>query len=72
MDMTANFTMNVSDNVTLFVYVNNLNLNVDGSYNNTVKVSLLKLKTEILLVTNFVRKTINDMFAGGLSVNNFI
>lgn len=72
MDANANFTLNVSDNVTIYLTVNTLSLNADGYYNNTVKVSLLKFKTELIAADVFVKNYINDMTSDGLSINSLI
>lgn len=50
----ANFTIDVSDNITVSGNVNSLSLGVDGYYNNTVKVSLTKIKLELIAVDKFL------------------
>lgn len=72
LDMTANFTMNVSDDVTIYVDVQSLNMGCDGSYNNTVKVSLVLFKQEIKVAAKVVQGVINAKLSAGLSVNNWI
>ena len=54
LDMTANFTMNVSDDVTIYAEVQSLSMGCDGSYNNTVKVSLVLFKQEIKVAAKVV------------------
>lgn len=68
----ANMTLDVTDNITLTGNMNSLNLNIDGYYNATVKVSLTKIKLELIAVETFVKLLINGLINPGISLNDWL
>ena len=65
-------TLDVTDNITVTGNMNSLNLNVDGYYNSTVKVSLTKIKLELIAVETFVKLLINGLINPGISLNEWL
>lgn len=65
-------TLDVTDNITVTGNMNDLNLAIDGYYNNTVKVSLTKIKLELVVVTGIVKALINGIINPGISLNEWL
>jgi len=73
MTAATNFTLSVADNLTVYIDIqDNINLRIKGSYNDTVKVSLILSKQGIKAVGGILTGLINTEFEDGLSVNAFI
>lgn len=54
------------------MHINDLTLNALGSYNATVGVSLLQIRTELLVITPVVTRILNQKLAPGFSLNGWI
>ena len=67
-----NMTLDVYDNVTIYGDINSLSLNILGTYNNTVKVSLIKSRAELVIITPIIQMELNKKLNAGFSVNGFI
>ena len=72
MQAEANFTMDVMDNVTLYANIEDLTLNLLGTYNNTVKVSLIKSRSELLIITPIIQLELNKKLNPGISLNDWL
>ena len=62
----------VDNNMTLIVNIDNLDISALGYYNNTVKVSLVKTKVELAVLTPIITKLINSMFGDGVSLGTWL
>jgi hypothetical protein len=68
----SNVNIAIDNNMTLIVHVDNLDISALGYYNNTVKVSLVKTKLELAVLTPILTKLINNMFGDGVSLGTWL
>ena len=71
-DLEIDYHLNVADNLTLYMTVDKLNIDFANYYNNTVKVSLLLIRTEIGVAEPIIIALINKFTEGGLDLNGLI
>lgn len=72
MSANANLTISVYDNVTVYGDISSLSLDVNGYYNNTVKVSaksLTKDNFEFAVLALVIQGKINKKLNAGFSLN---
>ena len=72
LDLEIKILFNVTENVTLFVYVDTLNVSPKSYYNNTVKVTLIKTKTALAFVTPIVKSLVNKKLGDGVAIGGFL
>ncbi len=72
MSANANLTISVYDNVTVYGDISSLSLDVNGYYNNTVKVSAISLtkdNLEFAVLALVIQGEINKKLNAGFSLN---
>jgi hypothetical protein len=72
MSANANLTISVYDNVTVYGDISSLSLDVNGYYNNTVKVSAISLtkdNVEFTVLALVIQGEINKKLNAGFSLN---
>ena len=72
MSANANMTISVYDNVTVYGDISSLSLDVNGYYNNTVKVSAISLtkdNLEFTVLALVIQGEINKKLNAGFSLN---
>jgi hypothetical protein len=72
MSANANLTISVYDNVTVYGDISSLSLDVNGYYNNTVKVSAISVtkdNVEFAVLALVIQGEINKKLNAGFSLN---
>lgn len=64
--------MEITDNMSLYVHLDNLNIGVQSAYNSSVKVNMLTLKTKISFVTPIIKSMVNAKFGNPVSISEFL
>lgn len=66
------FILEVTDNMTFYIHIDKLSLNVQSSYNSTVKVNMITLKAKIAIVTPIIVGMVNGLFDKPISIAAFL
>jgi hypothetical protein len=66
------FILEVTDNMTFYIHIDKLSLNVQSSYNSTVKVNMITLKAKIAIVTPIIVGMVNGLFDTPISIAAFL
>ena len=70
--LKSSVNIGISNNMTLIVHIDNLDISALCYTNNTVKVNLVKTKVELAVLTPILTKLINSIFGDGVSLGNWL